>query len=243
MVKIIVIEKDEKIVEKLKKVIRQVSIKEDKELDVKYYQKYDEDLKKEIENLLFPKVYIIGIVLENEKSGIEVAQIIREKDLNSEIIFVTNHDNLFEITHRRIRKIFDFIETFHDMEHRLQKDLEKILAMNEEGKLIKIKNNANHEVEIYRNRILYITRDKEERKAIIHTDAKEAVFTINGTLAEIVKLDSNFVQTHKSCIVNKKRVIEKNYGKGYIKFDTGEKIELLSKTYHDAFNEEQDKIH
>ena len=189
MTRIVIIENNAKIIEKLKKVIRHISIKEDKILEVKYYHKYTDELQNEIDNNLYKKVYIIGIVLENETSGIEVAQKIREKDLVSEIIFVTDHDNLFEITHRKIRKIFDFIESFHNMENRLQIDLENILKMNEEDKLIKFKSGTNHVVEIYRNKILYITRDKEERKAIIHTDIKDATLPINETLTEILKLD------------------------------------------------------
>ena len=70
---------------------------------------------------------------------------------------------------------------------------------------------------------MYITRDKEERKSIIHTE--EVQFKVGYSLTELLKnLDSRFVQTHKSCIANKTRMAERNYSKGYFILDNGIKV-------------------
>ena len=41
-------------------------------------------------------------------------------------------------------------------------------------------------------------------------------------------LNDDFIQTHRACLVNKKRVVGYNKPKRVIMFDTGEKIDLVS---------------
>lgn len=80
--------------------------------------------------------------------------------------------------------------------------------------------------------ILYILRDKEERKSIIYTDTDQVNFKVNYSLTELLNLlDDRFVQTHKSCLANKERMVERNYAKGYFVLNNGEKVEYLSKKY------------
>ncbi len=235
MIKFIVVEDEAVTQECIKKILRTLSIKNDNTLEVTYYKKYNEELQKEIDNELYRKVYIMDIALENSISGIEIAEIIREKDWESEIIFVTSHDQMFETVHRNILEVFDFIEKFKDMENRLTKDIQKIFDKKIDKKMLKLKG-KNVDLEIYMKNILYITRDKEERKAIIHT--KDAEFKVGYTLSELKDLlDNRFVQTHKSCIANKKKINEKNYSKGYFSLENGEKVELLSRKYRKEIDE------
>ena len=58
--------------------------------------------------------------------------------------------------------------------------------------------------------------------------------SINITLAEIKEqLDSRFVQTHKSCIINKDYIVSKNYSKGYVDLSTGLRLFCLSRNFKD----------
>ncbi len=233
MTKFVVVEDDRSIQEMIKKIIRHVSVKYDQDIDVVYFEKYTEELQKEIGIDCIPKVYIMDIELESSISGIDIAEKIRKNDWESEIIFVTNHDNMFETVHRKVLKVFDFIEKFQDMNNRLNQDIEKIFCRKIDTGRLKVKN-KNVEQEIYLKNILYITRDKEERKAVVYTDKKGVILKINLTLSELLeKLDSRFIQTHKSCLANKERIIEKNYKKGYFKLDNGDIVDLLSKTFRD----------
>lgn len=236
MIKFIVVE-DEGIVQKsIKKILRKISIKNDKDLEVIYFKRYNEELQKEIENETYRKVYIMDIELENSISGIEIAEKIREKDWDSEIIFVTQHDKMFEMAHRKILEVFDFIEKFQNMEERLEQDIQKIYNRKIDNKILKL-NGKHVDLEIYLKNILYITRDKEERKAIIHTD--EVEFKVSLTLSELLEmLDKRFVQTHKGCIANKNRMTKRNYAKGYFVLDTGEEVPMLSKKYRKEIEEE-----
>ena len=231
MVKIIIVEDDKAVQEQIKQVVRKISIQKDINLDIAYFSKYDNNLQKELENTLYPKIYVMDIELENSISGIEIASKIRENDWDSEIIFVTCHDNMFESVHRQILEVFDFIEKFQNMAERLEKDFNKIISKKVDKKMLNIKG-KRADVSIYMKNILYILRDKEERKSIIYTDTDQVNFKVNYSLTELLNLlDDRFVQTHKSCLANKERMVERNYAKGYFVLNNGEKVEYLSKKY------------
>ena len=229
MVQFIVVEDEKNVQDQIKKVLRKLAFANDTDLDVRYFTKYDKELEKVINNDAFRKVYIMDIELEGSISGIDIAHMIRENDWDSEIIFVTCHDKMFESVHRCILDVFDFIEKFHNMENRLEKDLQTIYSQKFDKKMLKI-NGRNADLEIYLKNILYITRDKEDRKLIIYT--KNVEFKIISTLNDIFqKLDSRFIRTHRCCLANTEHIMEYNYKKGYFVLDNGTKVDLLSKKY------------
>ena len=49
------------------------------------------------------------------------------KDDFYDIIFITNHGNMFELVHRKIFNVFEFIEKYQNMEKRLERDIKKIV--------------------------------------------------------------------------------------------------------------------
>ena len=229
MIKFVIVEDDEKIQNVIKKVIRKISIYNDEEVEVRYFTRYNKELQKEINEELYHKVYILDIELDGSVSGIDIGHKIRSIEWDSEIIFITNHDKMFETVHRTILDVFDFIEKFHDLENRLEKDIKLIYSQKFDKKMLKI-SGRNAELEIYLKNILYITRDKEDRKIIIHT--KDIEFKVISTLNEILeKLDNRFVRTHRGCIANKDYVVEYRYNKGYFVLKDGTIVDLLSKKY------------
>ena len=223
MIKFIIVDDDGKEIEKVKALIHEVV----SDAKILSFSKINSALKAEIENVDEHKIYILDIELANKISGITIAKLIREVDWESEIIFITNHDKMFESTHRSIYEVFDFIEKFHDFDKRFKKDIREILKRNFDNKMFKY--NANNvELNIYYRNILYIYRDKDERKLVIVTPNNN--YKVSVAIKEIPQyLDDRFVQCHRSCIVNKNRVEEKNYKKGYFVLDTGDKVFLLSK--------------
>ena len=228
MIEYVVVEDEKKVQNQIKNVLRKLAFTNDVDLNIKYFEKYNEGLEKVI-NDDYRKVYIMDIELKDSISGIEIASKIRENDWDSEIIFVTCHDKMFESVHRNILDVFDFIEKFHDMDSRLEKDLQTIYSQKFDKKMLKI-NNRNIDLEIYLKNILYITRDKEDRKLVIYTKSIE--FKIISTLNDILeKLDNRFVRTHRCCLANSDHIMEYNYKDGYFVLDTGMKVDLLSRKY------------
>lgn len=229
VISFIVVEDDIKTQNTIKEVIRKTVIKKDNSIKVKYFTKYNKELQNVIGDNSIRKVYIMDIELESKISGIDIAKQIRELDWESEIVFITCHDNMFETVYRSVYEVFDFIEKFHNMEDRLEKDIELIFQKKFDNKMLKV-SNRNIDLQIFYRAITHITRDKEERKVLIHTDRN--IFKVNMNLSDIIELlDSRFVQTHRSCITNHQRVNQWNWPKGYYVLDSGKKIEYLSKKY------------
>lgn len=229
MISFIVVEDDKKTQETVKDILRKTVMDKDNTISVKYFTKYNKELQRMIDDDSMRKVYIMDIELESKVSGIEIAKLIREKDWESEIIFITCHDKMFETVYRSVYEVFDFIEKFYEMEKRLEDDIELIFKKNFDNKMFVV-SNRNVDLQIYYRAITHITRDKEERKILIHTDHN--VFKLNMNLNDVSEyLDNRFRQTHRSCITNKQRVHEWNWSKGYYVLDNGEKVEYLSKKY------------
>lgn len=126
----VVVEDDKEAQKAIKEILRKVAIQKDNSIEIRYYSKYNKELENVIEDNSMRKVYIMDIELEGKTSGIEIAKKIREKDWESEIIFLTSHDKMFETVYRSIYEVFDFIEKFYDMEERLENDIDLIFQKN-----------------------------------------------------------------------------------------------------------------
>ncbi len=223
MIKFVVVDDDEKELKHVTALIKELT----NDCKILEFSKITPELKLEIQNVDERKVYILDIELANRVSGITIAKLIREVDWESEIIFITNHDKMFESTHRSVYEVFDFIEKFHNFDKRFKKDIGEIIKRNFDNKMFKYCAN-NIELDVYYRSILYIYRDTEERKLVIVTPTNK--YKVSLTIKEMMDLlDTRFVQCHRSCIVNKNRIEEKNYKEGYFVLDTGEKVYLLSK--------------
>ena len=208
------------------KILLNETVKQDKEILM--FTKITPELKKEIQNTDCRKVYILDIELGLNASGISIAKLIRDVDWKSEIIFITNHDKMFESAHRTVYEVFDFIEKFHDFDNRFKKDIKDILKRNFDNKMFIYKGSNGVELSLYYKSILYIYRETEDRKLVIVTSSNK--YMLNLSIKDIITyLDNRFVQCHRSCIVNKNRICEKNYKEGYFVLDNGDKVYMLSK--------------
>lgn len=224
MIKFVIVDDEKEEIEHIERLLKEtVQVK----YEVASFTKISNELKKEIQNISERKIYILDIELGNKVSGISIAKLIREIDWESEIIFITNHDKMFESVHRSVYEVFDFIEKFHDFEKRFKKDIKEILKRNFDNKMFIYKANKG-ELSVYYRTILYIYRDTDERKLVIVTDTNE--YKVALSIKEILPmLDKRFIQCHRSCIVNSNRVEEKNYKEGYFRLDNGEVVYMLSK--------------
>ena len=195
MTKFVIVDDDVRELEKVESLIHEVV----EDVKIMKFTKITSELKAEIQNTDEHKIYILDIELANKVSGISIAKLIREVDWESEIVFVTNHDKMFESTHRSIYEVFDFIEKFHDFDKRLKRDIKEILKRNFDNKMFKY--NANNvELNVYYRAILYIYRDTEERKLVIVTPNNK--YKVSLTIKEMLDyLDGRFVQCHRSCVV------------------------------------------
>lgn len=226
MLKFIVVDDDANEVSHIKNLIEEAT---NEEKEILTFSKINSNLKEEIQNTDCRKIYVLDIELGNKVSGISIARLIREVDWESEIIFITNHDKMFESAHRSVYEVFDFIEKFHEFDKRFKKDIKEILKRNFDNKMFIYKAN-NIELSLYYKAILYVYRETEERKLVIVTATNK--YMVGLSIKEILPLlDSRFKQCHRSCIVNVNKIQEKNYKEGYFILDNGETVYMLSKKY------------
>lgn len=224
MIRFVIVDDDKEEIVHIKSLLDEV-VKEDKE--VLSFSKFNTELKKEIENKDVRKVYILDVELSDKISGINIAKLIRDTDYENEILFITNHDSMFESVHRGVYEVFDFIEKFHDFDKRFKKDIKDIIKRNFDNKMFNYKVNTI-ELSIYYREIMYIYTD--ERKLVIVTPTNK--YTVNMTIKEMLTLlDGRFKQCHKSCIVNIDHIEKKDYKNGYMILDNGMKVDFLSKKF------------
>lgn len=231
MIKFIIVD-DELIYKKrIAKVIDKLMFLNNEAYDILTFDCYNSELKKQIEDLSIEKVYILDIELPGKYSGLDISKKIRSLDWDSEIIFITNHDKMFETVYRSVYKIFTFIEKFQNMDERLTADLKTIILKKYDNKKF-IYTNAKIDVQIYLKDILYIYRDTTERKLVIKTTNNN--FFVNLNISDIIeRLDTRFKQIHRACIVNDDRVTLYNWSQGFFILDTKEIVNMCSKNYKD----------
>lgn len=232
MINIIVVEDDIKDQKMIQKILKPFHFKYNETIKIEYYKKYNASLLKEIEDLSQRKIYILDICLQSKITGINIGLKIREKDWDSEIIFLTNHTSYEQKVYNSILKVFRFIEKFDHMEERLSKCIDLILSRKYDRGIFKYKNNQI-DLQIYMKDILYIYRDKDERKLVIKTTNNS--FLVNKSLDDILKdLDNRFKKVHRSCIANTQRISKYDWKEGKFILDTKEEVNFLSKKYKEG---------
>ena len=227
--KFILVEEDDVLIQKEKDIISSVLFKYDIDYEIDVYKSCNSKLKKEIEDNTMIKTYILSVDMNQSISGIDVGEYIRKFDYFSNIIFLTNHGNMFETVHRRIFNVFEFIEKYQGMERRLEKDIKKIVKYYFDDKMLKYEYKSSL-YRIHYKAIKYIVRDTISRKLLIYTNNK--IYKCNMTIKNIMNLlDKRFSRISKSTIINNDYIEEMNINKGYVKLQDNTIINSVSKKY------------
>lgn len=192
------------------------------------FDEYDESFYKIMKTKNSSKIYVLDIETKNS-SGIDIARKIREKDIDSIIIFLTSHDELGYTILKSEFLFLSFICKFDNYEDKLESALKKALKILGKKNIIRFEDQGALYT-IPADDILYITRDSIERKCVISTDY--AQFKINKTLTEMLEmLDGRFKKSHRACIVNMDRVRVIEHHKRRIIFDNASTTDLLSSNF------------
>ena len=231
MLNYIIIENESKYSEVYKNIIKKLMGIENTPYQIMEFSSYNDNLNKIINDTTSFKIYLIDIGLDSNKSGIDIAKEIRSIDYNSEIIFITSDDLLFEIVFKNVHKVYTFISKHYKMEEILANELNEIIShYNQSTKFFLLDKNGNSKVSI--NDILYIYRETEERKVYVVT--KNNKYPTYLTLKEILaKYPKYFIQIHRACLINPKEINMYNWCENYFILKNGEQIFMCSKKYKD----------
>ena len=192
------------------------------------YMDFNDGFMKLIKTKMSFRIYILDIETPS-RSGIDVAREIRNKDLDSVIIFLTGHDELGRVILQNDLMFLSFVNKFDNMDKRLNEVLHKAIDLVKMKRTIRIEDGTNTYI-IDLNDILYFTKETFDRKTSIKTDYAE--YKVRKSLAQIYDmLDDRFIYTHRACIVNKTRISRIDKSNRMIYFDNGEYTDLLSDKY------------
>lgn len=174
-------------------------------------------------------IYVDESSLNGEAKEIHKKPSIINETKESAIIFLTAHDECGYTVLKSCINFLTFISKFDDYEKRLGIAIKEAFKfLNVKKTLTFVEHNVTYNITV--SNILYITKDTVNRKSVIVTDnnTHKTYMTISELLK---KLSPMFVQSHRSCIVNKERIEKINKNKNIIIFDNGMKIDLLSDSY------------
>lgn len=232
MINFIVCDDNEIFRKNIEKVITDFMVLQKIDYKIYVFPDYDSSFNKVISNNMSSKIYILDIETPT-RSGIDIARIIREKDLESVIIFLTSHEELGITILKNDLICLSFINKYDDYENRLNSSLKKALTIMNK-KLILRFDEKGVLYTIDANDILYITRDSVDRKSIFKMDYAEYKFSISLHKVKNM-LDENFIQTHRSCLINKNKIASVDKVSNVITFKNGEVVSLLSHRYKKEF--------
>ena len=228
MVNIIICDDNQKDRNNISEIVKDYMIKNKIEYNIHSYDDYNKRFEEIIDSKIPFKIYLLDIETPSA-SGIDIARKIRQKDVDSVIIFLTVHEELGNIILKNDLMFLSFINKFDNLKGRLPKSLKKALNLLKHKRILKfVDRNIVYTINI--DDILYLTKESFERKTIIKTDYTE--FKVNKTLNDIIDmLDERFIQTHRSCYINDERKVSIDKKNRIIYFDNGESIDLLSDKY------------
>lgn len=146
-------------------------------------------------------VVILDIDLKSKVSGLDVANLIRKKDKNVYIIFTTGHLEYGLLAYKY--KTFDYLSKPVTME-RLEDTIDRLLEDIAGGDTHFVRLDNNKTI-IKQDDIQYIQKDG--MKVIFHTDTRDYE-TYSSFRKILPQLPSQFVQCHKSYIVNTKKITD-----------------------------------
>ncbi|MBZ9618522.1 LytR/AlgR family response regulator transcription factor [Clostridium estertheticum] len=197
-----------------------------KEFIIKTFNSSEDTITYTEKNYDKEKIYILDIDLNEEKNGLLLGREIRKlDDYKSEIIFVTNNVQMaFKVFQYKLR-VLEFIDKNYNLDIQLKESIliaTKILTKTKEEskeKLLQVK----FGIQIFNiplKDIIYFETIKSTKKLLLVKANSRLEFY--GTLKEIKNsLDDNFIQVHKTTIINKNHIrsINKEPGNPYLELD------------------------
>lgn len=209
--------------------------------EIHVFKNYDNNFFDIVRQELDNKVYILDIETPSG-NGIDVAKKIRNKDLNSFLIFISSY------TAKYINQVVSsdtmfigYISKRKNYHEELLKKLKKIFKLGFQKNIIRFKDQGIIYTFDMRN-IIYIEADSKKRRSIIHTQSGKT--EVRLTLKKLMQvLDYRFEYSHRSCIINHEQVFYIDTIVKIIKFKNGTTINLLSDSFIKKIRLQQTQIH
>lgn len=228
MINFIIVEDNDYFLERFKNIVMSYMFKKNYSFDIKTFTNYNNDFYKILNEPLLNKIYLLDIHTKHI-NGIDIAKKIREKDLDSTIIFLSAYeDDYYKDILRSSIQYFCFISKCEDFEKNLKRKLGILLKNINNTNILQFEEN-NILYTIPEHSILYITKEKDSRKSKIVTDNSDLY--CYKSLINFENELKGFIRTHRNCLINPLRVESYDFKKKLVIFDNCSYTNLLSKKY------------
>ena len=169
-------------------------------------------------------VFILDLQINhNKRAGLQLSQLIRQRDPEASIIFITVHDELLYTTYKYRVQALDFISKDQDnIEQELMKDFRLITRQHQK----KAENlfhytSYNQDQTILLDDICFFKSNKDNtHSATIFTNDNRAI-EIHQNRTTIANNDSRFIRVHRSYLVNPHTVKNVDFYHRQIEFYNG----------------------
>jgi len=204
-------------------IVNQYMMKSNIKYKIKTFESYSNTLKQFIKE---PNdghnIYILDIELDNDDSGIDIANDIRSHDFDSIIILETGYTELMSEAQKLRLNILDYVYKTINYDKNIIELLELSLDIFNLRKSVKFKiDKVDYNIKY--NDVNYIETDSLERICIIHT--KNEKYEVKKPLNYFEKqLNSTFYKINRGCIINTKNIFKCDYDKNIIKFSNKETL-------------------
>lgn len=195
---------------------------------------YDREFNKILDQENSQKVYILDIETPSN-DGVTIGRKIRDKDLNSIIIYITSHDEFGSVLLRDEIMFLTFVNKNNsDYKDHLNR------ALNTAVKRINFKQAIRFETKyalytIPLSDVLYITKNDDQQIVIYTTfNSTTAYLTLNNVMT---MLDERFAYSHRSCIVNMENIIKVNKKLHIITFKDKTQTRLMNDNFKKIYSE------
>lgn len=234
MINFVLIEDNESHIKKVANLINHYMMKNKREYVIHTFKDYDEKVSKLIKDDDKYKIYILDFELPSA-TAIEVAREIRQHDWTSAIIVNSAYSSLAYETFKQRLQILDFVSKQIECEKNLIELFDICLDRFDIMDPIKLKI-GHTEIRIFPNKILYFYR--KDRKTFVVIDQEE--YKISLSLSDLQsELNNSFVQTHKSCFINPKRIYKIDWKDKYVVFDNNKVCTYLSFNYYEELTKDE----
>lgn len=173
-------------------------------------------------------LYFLDIELGAGQNGFELAREIRRKDPKAFLVFLTSHSEWALETFRYRLEAMDFIVKTEDEEALrqrmyacIQSAYERFQAWNVDRDALLNLKSGEKELFLPCSQVLYITSSEIPHHIVLHT--LDSLYDVIGSLKEIqTKHPSIWIFCHRSLLVNRNHIREKNLLRRTLLLDNGE---------------------
>lgn len=170
-------------------------------------------------------IYFLDIDLKASINGLDLAAQIRKLDPSAWLIIVTTHDEMARETFRLKLEVLDYIEKdkgdITAQLHQCMEHIERSLSQQQkEQKTILIHEGGTYKL-LNQDEICFLETIKNAHKVCIHLCS--SMYMVSASLSSLQEqLVPDFVQCHKTCVVNTRHIRELQEKGRLLILDNGE---------------------